>query len=77
MIIGQYRKLEIGSIHYGITDTQWNRHPNMPYKIIREATQEEWVQDAKEAGGTEEDIEYALRLAQGCGGGHYYEVSID
>ena len=72
MILGGPHACKVGDIRVGCTDYKGVYHPSVAYRIIREATREEWEAAAREAGGDPDDVPEEARAK-----GYYYEVSMD
>lgn len=73
MVVGSFERYEIGKLCKGLSDYQQNRYPDMPYKIIREATAEEWKSGWEEAN----QKKMPLSLFEAAKKYYFYEVSID
>lgn len=65
MIVGCYERLEIGARYFGVSDTSGNYHRDQPFIVLREASLQEYTQDAPFIPEEHEKT------------GSYYEISVD
>jgi hypothetical protein len=75
MIIGSDNTLLIGERGVGVSETNGTPHNEQPFVVLREATFEEWLQEAIADGMPEALLHKAALAAQE--GARFYEISVD
>ena len=74
MIVGADRPKEVGKRYeMPVTDIQGNPY-RLPFVVLREATEEEWIEDMRNSNASEERIKETLSLSPDA---FYYQISID
>jgi hypothetical protein len=76
MVIGSYKKLEIGARYTGLKDKDTNPNPDQPYVILRETTWEEWF-EGLEDGKSLRALKADPKLLELSKGHNYYLISVD
>lgn len=72
LILGCSQKLEVGARYMGRIHTSGGEYHDMPYLVLREATHEEWLEQALKADVPPTEV-YTLQAKMGF----FYEVSVD
>lgn len=74
MIVGGDREYAVGTSGIGMTDHFGQPHNDQPYKVLRVATKEEYMEDVVR---TREAVGFRLPEGPVPDGWWFYEISVD